>query len=85
MNKFMFAAAISGGLFASFAPAFAADTVPCEDMLKSVQDASSSAKLNDADKAAVADLQLKGTERCKADDDAGADKFFTDALKLLGK
>ncbi len=85
MKKFIFTAAVSAGLLTAFATAFAADVVPCEEMLKSVQAATTTAKLNEADKAAVADLQMKGTEGCKADDDAGADTFFADALKLLGK
>ncbi len=85
MKKFIFTAAVSAGLLTAFATAFAADVVLCEEMLKSVQAASTTAKLSEADKAAVADLQMKGTERCNADDDAGADTFFADALKLLGK
>ncbi len=85
MNKLLLAAALAGGIFMSFSPAFAAAVTPCEDMLKDVQSAAASAKLKAADRATFADLQMKGTERCKADDDAGADKFFADALKLAGK
>jgi hypothetical protein len=66
-------------------PAFADDVVPCEDMLKDLRAAVGSATLNDADKAKVTDLQDKGIERCNADDDARADAFFADAMKLLGK
>lgn len=66
--------------------AFAAvEPVPCENMLKDLKKAVKSAKLDDADKAKVADLQSQGTERCKADDDAGADALFTEAMKLIGK
>jgi 2-methylisocitrate lyase-like PEP mutase family enzyme len=32
----------------------------------------------------VTELKGKGLERCKADDDAGADAFFEQALKILG-
>jgi hypothetical protein len=59
--------------------------VPCENALKELRTAVGGAKLNDTDKAKVADLQAKGLERCKADDDAGADAFFADAMKLLPK
>ena len=63
----------------------AAEPVPCEKMLGDVKAALNSAKLSDTDKAKVADLQSKGIERCKADDDARADGFFTQALALMGK
>lgn len=63
----------------------AATPVPCEDMLKQVKAALAAAKLSDADKTKVVDLQSKGIERCKADDDARADDFFAQALKALGK
>jgi hypothetical protein len=33
----------------------------------------------------VADLQKRGIERCKADDDARADELFKQALTLMGK
>jgi len=62
-----------------------AGPVPCEQMLNDVKSALASAKLNDADKAKVADLQKKGIERCKADDDARADELFKQALALMGK
>ena len=63
----------------------AAVPVPCEKMLDDVRTALAAAKLSDADKAKVVDLENKGIERCKADDDAHADVFFTAALKALGK
>ena len=68
--------------FASGAVANAA-TVPCEDMLKQLRDAETSAKLSEADKAKVADLEGKGVARCNADDDKRADKFFGDALAIV--
>ena len=46
-------------------------TIPCEQMLNDLK--------------AVADLETKGTERCKADDDVRADAFFAQALRVLGK
>jgi len=64
--------------------AFAAN-VPCEDMLKTLRTAEAAAKLSDADKAKVTELETKGVERCNADDDKRADDFFTQALKILGK
>jgi hypothetical protein len=62
-----------------------AATVPCEDMLKQLRDAEKTASLNDADKAAAAELKSKGIERCNADDDKRADEFFADALKIVTK
>ena len=58
---------------------------PCEDMLGQLRAALATATPNDADKAAIADLQAKGIERCNADDDKRADDFFAQALKILGK
>ena len=46
-----------------------ADVVPCEDMLVTLRDAVKTAKLNDADKTKVDELEAKGVERCNADDD----------------
>jgi hypothetical protein len=66
------------------ASAFAA-TVPCETMLKDVRAAEAAAKLNDADKAKITDLETKGIERCNADDDKRADDFFAQAMKVMGK
>jgi hypothetical protein len=54
-------------------------------MLNDVRAALADTKLGDADKAKVIDLENKGIERCKADDDTHADEFFTAALKALGK
>ncbi len=86
MKNLLLASVCLAGLSTSFAPAFAADVVPCEDMLKTVQTTLAAAtKLSDADKAKVADLQQKGLDRCKADDDANADKLFGEAMKLMGK
>jgi hypothetical protein len=62
-----------------------AATVPCEDMLKQLRDAEKTATMSDADKAAAAELETKGIERCNADDDKRADKFFADALKIVTK
>lgn len=59
--------------------------LPCEDMIKAVKAAITTAKLSDADKATVADLQTKSLERCNADDDQRADQFSAQALALLPK
>ena len=88
MNKLAITAALAALAAVSIPAAVvlaANDPVPCEDMLKDVKVAVKTATLNDADKATVADLQLQGTDLCKADDDAAADVFFTKALKLMGK
>lgn len=65
--------------------AVAAETVPCEDMLAEVRAAIETANLSDADMAKVKDLEGQGLERCKADDDAGADALFAQALAVMGK
>ena len=65
--------------------ASAANPVPCEKALGDLKTAISGATLSDADKATVTDLEGKGLERCKADDDAGADAFFSEAMKLVAK
>lgn len=72
------------GFVAVAIPAHAA-TVPCENMLKDVRTAKASAKLSDADKAKVDELEAKAVERCNADDDTRADKFLADAMKIMGK
>ena len=87
--RMIFGAALSTLLIISAMPtvslAVAASPVPCENMLNDLKAATKGAKLSDADNAKVADLQGKGLERCKADDDAGADAFFADAMKIVGK
>jgi hypothetical protein len=62
-----------------------AATVPCEDTLKQLRDAEKTATLSDTDKAAATELEQKGIERCNADDDKRANKFFADALKIVTK
>jgi hypothetical protein len=62
-----------------------AEEVPCEDMLKDLRAAETGVKLSDADAAKLKELEAKGIERCTADDDAHADEFFAQAMKLLGK
>lgn len=87
-NKMTFAAALSTLAVACITPTVtwaAANPVPCEKMLNDVKAALGAAKLSDADKTKVTDLEGKGLERCKADDDAGADAFFAEALKTMGK
>ena len=86
MKKIILAAALTTAVaIAGLAPSANAAVVPCEDMLVTLRDAIKTAKLNDADKAKVDELEAKGVERCNADDDKRADAFFTDALKLAGK
>jgi hypothetical protein len=86
MNKLVVVAYLSILMTAGVMPtAVFAAPVPCEDMLREVKSALSAAKLTDTDKTKVADLENKGVERCKADDDARADAFFTQALALMGR
>ncbi len=77
------AAVLAGGIVAS-APAFAGAR-PCEEVLKELRAAKTTAKPDAATLKKVEDLEAKGVERCNADDDKRADGFFADALKLLGK
>lgn len=84
MKKLLLAIALGTFALAGL-PARAAETVPCEDMLKDVRTAEAAAKLSDADKAKVTELENKGIERCNADDDKRADGFFVEAMKLMGK
>ena len=65
--------------------ATSAAPVPCEQMLDQVRSALKTATLSDAERAKVVDLENKGIERCKADDDTHADEFFQQALILMGK
>ena len=80
--------ALTASLFATLAftematLANAAAPVACEDMLKKLDDAMKTAKLNDADAKSVADLKAKAEERCKSEDDRRADEFIDQALKL---
>lgn len=84
MNTIKLAAAVAtlaaAGSFASMAYA---KTVPCEDKLVELRDASKTAALSEADMASVQQLEAKGVERCNADDDKRADAFFDDALKII--
>ena len=87
MNKSIIAAAffstITFGVFVSSAAAAA--PVPCEDMLKKLEDTVKTAKLNDADMKSVTDLTAKAEERCKSEDDRRSDDFVDQALKLIVK
>lgn len=64
-------------------PAHAA--VPCEEMLKDMRAAKTTAKLGDADMKKVDELETKAVERCNADDDTRSDAFLTEAMKIMGK
>ena len=71
-------------VIAAAIPASAED-VPCEKMLADLRDALKTAKPSDADAAKIKELEDKGIERGDADDDARADEFFSQAMKILGK
>jgi hypothetical protein len=61
----------------------AAEDVPCEKMLEDLRAALETAQPNEADAAKIKELEDKGIERCSADDDARADEFFTQAMKIV--
>jgi len=65
--------------------AHAAAPRPCEDVLKEMRAAKSTAKLSADDKTKVDALEAKAVERCNADDDRRADGFLDDAMKLIKK
>ena len=77
-----FVTVISLGSFASLARA---ESAPCEDMLKALNDTIATAKLSDADMKKVTDLKAKAEERCTAEDDKRSDGFVADAMKIMGK
>ena len=77
-----FVTVISLGSFASLARA---ESAPCEDMLKTLNDTIATAKLSDADMKKVTDLKAKAEERCTAEDDKRSDGFVADAMKIMGK
>ena len=58
---------------------------PCEDMLVTLNDAITTAKLSNADTKAVNELKAKAEERCTAEDDKRSDGFVADAMKIMGK
>ncbi|HEV7308762.1 hypothetical protein [Ensifer sp.] len=75
-------------LFGAFALAMHSASfanVPCEDTLKDVRGARSSAKLSDTDVVKVDELINKGIDRCNADDDDRANGFFKQAMSAMGK
>ena len=73
------------GALATLLPAAAFAKVPCEETLKDVRAARTSAKLSDADATKVDDLINKGIDRCNADDDNRANGLFKDAMTAMGK
>ena len=85
MKKITQILAAAAALSAALAVSASAAPMPCEQMLKEVKAAIETAQVPaaDMDKAKAAEQQ--GLDRCKADDDAGADQHFAEALKLLGK
>ena len=68
-----------------FSPLAQAETVPCEDMLKKLDETIATAKLNSTDLKNVTDLKAKAVERCTAEDDKRSDGFVADAMKIMGK
>ena len=69
----------------SYASLARAESAPCEDMLKTLNDTIATAKLSDADMKKVTDLKAKAEERCTAEDDKRSDGFVADAMKIMGK
>ncbi|MFB9984378.1 hypothetical protein ACFSQQ_11225 [Mesorhizobium kowhaii] len=85
MNKLVLAFALGAFAVANPISSASAAATPCETSLKNLRAAEASAKVSDADKNKVSDLETKGIERCNADDDKRANDFFAQAMKILGK
>jgi hypothetical protein len=85
MKKSIFAAALAALTFGSFSSLARAESAPCEDMLKTLDETIKTAKLSDANMKSVTDLKTKAEERCTAEDDKRSDGFVTDAMKIMGK
>ena len=85
MTKLVLAIALTTIAFANPISSASAATTPCETSLKDLRAAEATAKLSDADKNKVSELETKGIERCNADDDKRANELFAQAMKLLGK
>lgn len=58
-------------------------TLPCEVMLETFRTTLATATLTDANRTAVDELQVKGTERCNADDDTRAADFLAQGIALM--
>lgn len=57
--------------------------LPCETMLDTFRTTRAAATIADVNKAAINDLQARGTERCNADDDKRADDFLAQGIALM--
>jgi hypothetical protein len=60
-------------------------TLPCEVMLETFRTTLASATLTDGNRATVDELEVKGTERCNADDDTRAADFVAQGIALMSK
>ena len=85
MKKFVLAAGLATLTLGSFVSLAQAESAPCEDMLKTLNDTLKTAKLSDTDMKAVTDLKTKAEERCTAEDDKRSDGFVAEAMKIMGK
>jgi hypothetical protein len=85
MKRYVLAVALGAIAIANPISSTFAATAPCEETLKTLRAAEATAKLGDADKTKVSELETKGIERCNADDDKRADDFFAQAMKIMGK
>ena len=85
MKKLILAATLASLAFGGVGSLARAESAPCEDMLKTLDEAIKTAKLSDADMKSVTDLKAKAEERCAAEDDKRSDGFVADAMKILGK
>jgi hypothetical protein len=85
MNRLVLALALGTIAITNPIASASAAPTPCEDALKNLRTAEAAAKLGDADKTKVSELETKGIERCNADDDKRDDDFFAQAMKVIGK
>jgi hypothetical protein len=59
--------------------------VPCEKLVKQVDDTMKTASVSEADNRKIADLRKKGLGECRGEKDDDADLDLRAALKLMGK
>jgi hypothetical protein len=72
------------GLVYGAASPHAAD-VPCEQLIKQLDDALKGSKITEMEKGKVMELRRRGVDECKAEKDGAADRDLREALKIVGK
>jgi hypothetical protein len=74
----------SVGLVCAAASPHAAD-VPCEQLIKQLDDALKASKISDVEMAKAIVLRHRASKECKAQKQTAADRHLDEALKIVGK